>query len=177
MRLKVLIPVLILSAVILAVIFLAHPGRRASLLTAMDSVAKNSITAQNGEVELTTSNSQPTAEAQFHASTNAEWKTEWPSAQERQEEYVASRIVELLDLAMSDDTNSLYQILSELNNRDSRIREAAITAAVQFNSPAAIPALQDACSQTDVPEEKIRLLKAIEFLSVSPEPQAVGQAN
>ena len=55
-----------------------------------------------------------------------------PEAQ--QEAYIASRVVELQDLAMENDLASLDTILSELNNRDPSIREAAVDAAVQFGS-------------------------------------------
>lgn len=99
------------------------------------------------------------------------------SAAEAHEAYVARQINELMDLAMTEDTNSLHVILSELNNRDPRIREAAVTASVQFKSPDAIPALRDAYPGTDDLEEKVRIARAIDFLSLVRESQLAGQTN
>lgn len=87
-------------------------------------------------------------------------------APETPADYVARRINELMDLAMSDNPASLDTILSELNNPNPDIRAAAVTAAVQFKSPAAIPALQAADSDATDPAEKLRLRDAIAFLSL-----------
>ena len=82
------------------------------------------------------------------------------------QQQIADRVAELMDLAMTDDPASLDTILSELSNPEPRIREAAVEAAVQFKSPGAVPALQDAAGRVADPEEKTRILKAIEFLSI-----------
>ncbi len=82
------------------------------------------------------------------------------------QERVTDRIARLMDLAMTDEAASLTSILWELNNPDRRIREAAVIATVQFGSPDALPALKEASSRTDDPEEKTEILKAIDFLSV-----------
>jgi hypothetical protein len=82
------------------------------------------------------------------------------------ENYVAGRVAELHDLAMTDDSNSLVVIISELDSRDPRIRKAALDATVQFGSRDAIPALQDELNRTDEPEEKVDLQKAIDFLAL-----------
>ena len=68
-------------------------------------------------------------------------------------------------------------ILSELNNRDPSIREAAVDAAVQFGSRDAIPRLMEAAARTDAPEEKSAILEAIEFLKLPTLPEALGQTN
>lgn len=96
------------------------------------------------------------------------------SPEEQQETSVADRIFELEGLGMSDNPDSLAIILSELNNREPRIRQAALEAATQFGSRDAIPALVDAASRTDDPEEKSSLLKASEFLNL-PKLAGAGQ--
>ncbi len=67
---------------------------------------------------------------------------------------------------MNDDAASLNQILSELANRDPRIRKAALEATIQFGSRDAIPKLTDAATQTDDPREKAAITDAIEFLKL-----------
>ena len=86
--------------------------------------------------------------------------------EQRQDAYVASRAAELMELAMNEDTASLTTILSELGNRDPRVRKAAVDAAVQFHSRDAIPALEEAVSQTDDARERVAILEAIEFLKL-----------
>ena len=93
-----------------------------------------------------------------------------------QEAYVTERVVELQDLGMEDDPASLETILSELNNRDPSIREAAVQAAVQFGSRDAIPWLQEAAAKTEDPEEKCAILEAIEFLKLPTLSEAMRQA-
>jgi HEAT repeat protein len=93
----------------------------------------------------------------------------------KQEAYVAKRIEELQDLGMENDSDSLDTILSELTNRDPRIREAAVDAAVQFGSRDAIPKLEDAAAQTEDAKEKAAILDAIEFLKLPTLTEAIGQ--
>jgi HEAT repeat protein len=97
---------------------------------------------------------------------------ETPAA--KQEVYVAKRVAELQDLGMENDSESLDTILSELNNRDPRVREAAVDAAVQFGSRDAIPKLEDAAAQTEDPKEKAAILDAIEFLKLPTLTEAIG---
>jgi hypothetical protein len=94
------------------------------------------------------------------------------SGEESHEEYISRRTAELMDLGMSDDSASLSSILSELNNPEAEIRDAAVMAAVQFKSADAIPALQDAYARTDELEEKVSIRKAIEFLEPTPVPES-----
>lgn len=86
--------------------------------------------------------------------------------EQRQEAYVAARSAELMDLAMNDDSDSLTTILSELANRNPKIRQAAVEAAVQFHSRDAIPRLQDAALQTNDAKERAAIQEAIEFLKL-----------
>jgi hypothetical protein len=80
--------------------------------------------------------------------------------------FVANRIDELQNLAMTRDPNSLTMITSELDNRDPRIWKAALSATIQFGNRDAIPALQDAYTRTDDPQEKVGIQKAIVFLQL-----------
>lgn len=95
----------------------------------------------------------------------------------KHEAYVARRVAELQDLGMEDDSASLDTILSELNNGDPEIRQAAVDAAVQFGSRDAIPRLTDAAAQTDDPREKSAILDAIEFLKLPTLTEALAQKN
>jgi hypothetical protein len=86
---------------------------------------------------------------------------------EAKAEFLQNRISELDDLAMSDDPDSLRQILGELDNPEPQIRAAAVDAAVQFKSAAAIPALQDAETEASDLDEKVHIQKAIDFLNLA----------
>jgi HEAT repeat protein len=79
---------------------------------------------------------------------------------------VENRTSELMELGMNDDTNSLHTILSELNNPDPEIRQAALDATIQFGSTNAIPGLEAAALWNDNPEEKKQIADAIEFLKL-----------
>jgi HEAT repeat protein len=94
-----------------------------------------------------------------------------------QNDEVAKRVAELQDLGMEDDSQSLNTILSELSNRDPRIRRAAVDASVQFGSRDAIPNLEDAAAQTDDPHDKAAILDAIEFLKLPTISEVLSQRN
>ena len=75
--------------------------------------------------------------------------------------------VERLRLAgLSDNPADLQIILADLNNPEKEIREAAISAAKQFGSTNAIPALLTAATNTADPAEKIELLDAANFVAL-----------
>ena len=82
------------------------------------------------------------------------------------EEYVSTRQAELTQLGLSDDPDDLKIVLSELNNKDPRVRSAALSAAVQFGSQDAIPALQNEIAWTEDPQEKVELMNAIKYLQL-----------
>jgi hypothetical protein len=86
--------------------------------------------------------------------------------QTNHDDYVRQRSDELADLAMNDDTNSLNTILSEVTNPDPQIRQAARDAVVQFGDRSAIPKLSEIAEQTDDPQEKAKILEAIDFLKL-----------
>ncbi|MEI7533841.1 MAG: HEAT repeat domain-containing protein [Verrucomicrobiae bacterium] len=70
----------------------------------------------------------------------------------------------LTSLSMNDDQASLDAILVELKNPDKEIRTAALSATVQFNDRSAIPALQKIADETEDPDEKVEILKAIDYM-------------
>lgn len=87
--------------------------------------------------------------------------------------YEVNRIAELENLGMTDDPNSLLTIESEFDDRDPRIQEAAVAAAVQFGSRDAIPTLQYAYLQFDDPGQKLNIQNAIRLLELP----SVGEAS
>ena len=93
------------------------------------------------------------------------------------QDYSRDRAEELNDLAMTGDPNSLTIIESELDNRDPRIQEAAVEAAVQFGSRDAIPSLEAAFWHTDDPEQKLKIQEAIDFLKLPTPDEAARNAN
>lgn len=161
MRFKVIIPILLIAVALLVVIQLAFrgPNKDASLQDIGKTPAANADTGANSDLN------RVDAKKPLQAS-----HVGLSSSEESHEEYISRRTAELMDLAMSDDLVSLHSILSELNNPEAEIRDAAVMAAVQFKSADAIPALQDAYMRTDEPEEKVSIRKAIEFLEPTPAP-------
>ena len=81
-------------------------------------------------------------------------------------DYALTRRGELTQMGMSDDPSDLKTILSELNNKDPDIRQAALSATIQFGSKDAIPALQNEIAWTEDPQEKVDLQKAIKYLQL-----------
>lgn len=78
------------------------------------------------------------------------------------------RVAELESSALNDDDDSLRLILLALNDPNPEIRSAALDATIQFGSPDAIPTLQTAFAQSELPAEKIKFQEAIEFLALPP---------
>lgn len=87
--------------------------------------------------------------------------------EERQAEVDAEKD-RLFDWGMSDDPQSLSHILGDLTNSEKEVRLAAIEATKQFGSKDAIPALKEQAQNTGDAEEQTGLLKAAEFLSLTP---------
>lgn len=167
MRSKIVIPVLLLAAFGLAVLLLLHFHQ--------PNVPSKVSTQPAPEEARSGRNAAPekiATAAAVDASPGAAQKSPEPdefdteSPQALQEAYVKDRILELERLGMTDSHDALAIIVSELSNRDPRIRKAAIEAAVQFGSQDAIPALLDAISLTDDLEEKAALQKAADFLKL-----------
>ena len=183
MRRDLVLLVLVLGIAAVAVWFLTghktvgpthHPASAGVHHTAQPRTPGPSLEAQPPGNALLEPEAAATT-AKERSSTLNEAVPETPEAKE--EAYVAGRVVELQDLGMEDDPASLETILSELNNRNPSIREAAVQAAVQFGSRDAIPRLQDAAAKADDPEEKADILEAIEFLKLPTLSEALNQAT
>jgi hypothetical protein len=86
---------------------------------------------------------------------------------------VDNRISNLQALAMNNDADSLEFILQSLTDSNPQIRAAAVEATIQFDSPDAIPSLQDALAKTESPQEKVSVQEAIDFLRL----QSISQNN
>ncbi len=160
MRLKIAVPVLLLCLLCLVMMFYARP-RQQDVPSPAAGAVETSTNADSQAVA-----SAPPAR-RVRATTPPVTQTDPVIEKETHEQFVTRRISELMDLAMTDDSNSLRTILAELSNPDAEIREAAVTAAVQFKSPDAIPALREAYIVATEPEEKLRIRNAIDFLSAS----------
>lgn len=171
MRLKVIIPILLITVVTLAMIQLIRPGP-----------GKGTI-LQHSAISIAVPGTNAIAKANSDANgVDAQGQLQTPqgrlsSGEEGHEEYISRRTAELTDLAMSDDPTALSSILSELNNPEAKIRDAAVMASVQYKSADAIPALQDAYTRTDEPEEKVSIRKAIEFLEPTPDSESATRAK
>ena len=93
-------------------------------------------------------------------------------------DYETARIAELNNLAMTDDPGALATIESEFDNRNPKIQEAAVAAAVQFGSRDALPALEAVYGLLDDPEQKHQVQEAIDFLKLpTPAEAAAGTAT
>jgi len=73
---------------------------------------------------------------------------------------------QLTDLGMSGDPANLKVILSQLENPNPEIRQAALSSTIDFGSKDAIPTLQSEMNWATDPEEKIEIKKAIDFLQL-----------
>jgi hypothetical protein len=80
--------------------------------------------------------------------------------------YIVRRKAQLTDLGMSDNPANLKTILSELENPEPEIRQAALSATIDFHSKEAIPQLQIEMDWATDPEEKVAIKNAIEFLQL-----------
>jgi hypothetical protein len=69
---------------------------------------------------------------------------------------------------MSNDPQSLSNILGDLINPEKEIREAAIDATKEFGSTNAIPVLKALAAESQDNDEAIAMLEAVKFLSTEP---------
>jgi len=183
MRRKLVTGVLVLGVAAMAAWFLA--GQKAAGPTGLqappgadqsaDAGTTNASPGTEPANEAPRESASPTIAAKEGTSDSDEAMAETPEA--KQAGYVAKRVAELQDLGMENDSASLDTILSELDNGDPSIRQAAVEAAVQFGSRDAIPRLMKAAAQADDPKEKSAILDAIEFLNLPTLTEALGQKN
>jgi len=79
---------------------------------------------------------------------------------------IDNRIADLAELAMNNDADSLNLILASLTDANPQIRAAALEAVIQFNSPEAIPPLQAVLAKVELPQEKVDVQAAIDYLKL-----------
>jgi hypothetical protein len=99
------------------------------------------------------------------------------SGEESRRAAVSDRIDELYDMAAEKNPQDLQTILSELNNPESEIRDAARHAAAAFGSLEAIPKLEEAMAQTHDSAEKAELKESIEYLNLPSLSEVMGLAG
>jgi hypothetical protein len=183
MRRKIVIGALVLGVAAMAAWFLA--GQKAAGPTDLQAPPGADQSADAGTINATPG-TEPATEAPKESASPAIAATKGTSdsgkamaetPEAKQEAYVAKRVVELQDLGMENDAASLDTILSELDNGDPSIRQAAVEAAVQFGSRDAIPRLMKAAAQADDPKDKSAILDAIEFLNLPTLTEAMRQKN
>jgi hypothetical protein len=88
---------------------------------------------------------------------------------EEHEAVVDAEVERLSNWAMNDDPQSLSNILGDLTSPNKEIREAAINAAKQFESPDAIPALKAAAMaavNAGNSQEAVDMLEAADWLAL-----------
>lgn len=80
--------------------------------------------------------------------------------------WVDDKANELVKLSWKNDSDSLKQILAELENPEPDIRKAALLAAANFGSRDAIPYLESLVATSTDAEEKIALIQTAEQLKM-----------
>src|SRR5665213_2398162 len=161
MRAKIVFPILIFIGLVLLLTgwFYLHPARPAVVAQAQSSSAMPAANFQetpHPPVSLTLLD-RPAEQAEI--------------APEDQE----GRIHQLETLAMNNDTDSLNLILCSLNDPNPKIRSATLEALTQFDSPAAIPSLQNALVKAEFPQETASIQGVIDFLMLPPLTSSVPQ--
>jgi len=177
MRLKIAIPLILVGicAVLLPFVSRFKPVRTNSQTAVPTIAANNSTTASDSAREQVTSSGSLSAPSETIRS-----ESNTGTVTTDHENYVANRITELENLAMTGDSNSLATIEFELDSRDPRIQEAAVAAVIQFGSRDAIPALRAAYEHLDDPVQKVRIQKAVDFLELPTQAETdntAGPAN
>ena len=179
MRIRVVIPLLLAGFVIVLLPFVTRRQNAALSNPEAPAIsAGNALTSgdvSRGQNEF--NHQSALAESNLPGATITTAADAGVTPIENHEDYVNRRIAELEDLGLTGDASSLINIESELDNRDPRIQAAAVSAAIQFGSRDAIPALREAYDHTDDPTLKLRLQKAIEFLELPTESETTSAAN
>ena len=88
-----------------------------------------------------------------------------PAPEERRAA-INAEIDRLASWAMTDDPQSLSNILGDLTSPEPEIRKAAIEAAKQFQSTNAISALKAAAANAEDTQEAVAMLQAADWLSL-----------
>lgn len=178
MRIKVVIPLLLVGLLVAGLPFVFRPKHTGLVSATMPVISAAKAPAPGDgssgqqvsrQLPATPENNLPDPHITIATGTEAPPPAEY-------EDYVNRRTAELEDLGMAGDASALLTIESELDSRDPRIQKAAVSAAIQFGSRNAVPALQEAYGHTDDPAQKLNLRKAIEFLELPSESES-AKAN
>ncbi len=174
MRIKIVIPLLLLGLLVAGLPFVVRPKHAALVSATMPVIpaakAPASGDGSSGQQVLQQLPATPEDNLPDPHITIANGPDTPPPA--NYEDYANRRIAELEDLGMSGNASALSTIESELDSRDPRIQKAAVSAAIQFGSRDAIPALREVYDHTDDSGQKLNLQKAIEFLELPSESEA-----
>ena len=71
-----------------------------------------------------------------------------------------------IKLSANQDEASRSTILKELTNSSKKVREAALSAAIQINDRSVIPYLANIANHTEDAREKVAILDAIEYIKL-----------
>ena len=169
MRMKVLVWVVLLAVLILLPAVYYH---NASTATSPAGADASTVAQQNNPAVPPPNSAQTAPRVRVPLREPTPPPSTQPAAADvgapGHQEYVTQRKAELLQMGMTDDPAALKTILSELNNQDPEIRKTALTAAIDFGSKDAIPALKNQLDLTEDFREKMEIQKAIDFLELPP---------
>ncbi len=167
MRPKVFLSIVVPALVLLVCLAYLRPGRGSRAVETAVSAPAQAVPLGGTE----TPSARP--DAHIHAvpppasgTLSPEDLAKATEDQARHQATINKRATELNELAMADDAGSLGQILSELDNPEPQIRNAALQAAVQFGSRDAIPRLREAAARTDDVQERQALESAANYLTL-----------
>jgi HEAT repeat protein len=164
MRTKIVLPVLLLAALLLGAAFF-FSGNRTGLENSAPPPASASRATAAAASDQPVEIPQSVKTAAPKPSPISQSPTDGATPADH-EAMVNERIAELNQLASSNDPHSLDAIISDFSNHDPAIRMAAVSAAIDFGSRDAIPALQNALGWTDDIKEKLEIQRAIDFLQL-----------
>lgn len=176
MRLKIILPVLLLALAAFGTIFLVkhHFTRSTSLPADKPVIRAEHRNVQRKPNELTDTFELPerreNTPAHIRPATLPPLESVAQKASETDSEVIDAEIERLQEWSSNHDASSLSNILSGLSSSNREVRQAAIDAAKQFGSTNAIPALKAAAETASDLREKIDFLEAAEFLSLPPLP-------
>ena len=148
-------------------------------------VSAEPVSKPKPEARTRTGSARPTESRQTQRSGNANARgsnsltavLEAQPRAEQHETYVAARISELRDLSRKTEPASLETLLSEINNPDQEIREAALDIISQSGKRGAIPRLLEVAALTEDASQKQAIDDAVEFLKLPTLTEVLSQTD
>ncbi|MGA3180156.1 MAG: hypothetical protein ABSF38_07430 [Verrucomicrobiota bacterium] len=166
MRAKVIIPVVGLACLVL----LLASSFRFGLLTPTQPPPAPVAVAESGaatpSVPVQPLSHRVSVEALAPARHSTRPEIDPGTLEEQRDEASRQRVAELGQWASTRDVSSLDTVLSELDNKDVKVRRAALAAAVEIGDRRVIPALEEARDGNQDPQEKVNIQQAIDFLKL-----------